>query len=174
MRGYFIATVLFGLLSSACAQVKTVPRAGQVKSPGGEPASSSSFGAAAAKVQDACSLLPMDLVEKLVPGASEPAREEFPKRCTFSNGKSVLEITFDNGPDEPVNGAEFIAGLAKGGYLERLNPHNRGDIYLTVILGRDEFGANRNLHVEVAGHDGQDHKDDAIQVARAVLGKLNG
>jgi len=30
---------------------------------------------------------------------------------------------------------------------------------------------NRNLHVEVAGHDGKDHKDDAIGVAREILAR---
>jgi len=34
-------------------------------------------------------------------------------------------------------------------------------------------GTNRNLHVEVAGHDGKDHKDDAIAVARDILARLH-
>ena len=41
-----------------------------------------------------------------------------------------------------------------------------------VILGKDDTDINRNLHVEVAGHDGKDHKDDAIAVARDVLAHL--
>ncbi len=31
--------------------------------------------------------------------------------------------------------AEFISGLAQGGYLEHLDPVSHGDAYLTVILG---------------------------------------
>jgi len=54
-------------------------------------------------------------------------------------------------------------------YLERLDPSSKGDIYLTVILGKDPHGL---LHVELAGHDGKDHKDDAIAVARDVLRQL--
>jgi hypothetical protein len=132
-----------------------------------------SLAAAAAKVTDACSLAPAALVQKLVPGASPPQKEEFPRRCTFGNGKSALGITMDVGPAEPVKGAEFIPGLAEGGYLERLDPSSHGDTYLTVILGKDSNGTNRNLHVEVAGHDGKDHKDDAIAVARDILAHLH-
>jgi hypothetical protein len=132
-----------------------------------------SVGGAAAKVTDACSLVPADLSPKLVPGASPPQREQFPLRCTLSNGKSALGITIDFGPAEPVKGAEFISGLAGGGYLERLDPSSHGDAYLTVILGEDTNGTNRNLHVEVAGHDGKDHRDDAIAVARDILAHLH-
>ncbi len=85
----------------------------------------------------------------------------------------MLEITIETGiivPVDPVNGAEFIPGLAEGGYLERLDPHSRGDTYLTVILGKDPKGL---LHVEVAGHDGKDHKEDAIAVAREILSRLH-
>lgn len=131
-----------------------------------------SYASAVAKLEDACSLMPADFVQRLVPNANPPTKERYPLRCTVRNELSALEITFDTGPDEPVKGAEFIAGLANGGYLERLDPHNRGDVYLTVILGRDESDINRNLHVEVAGHDGKDHKDDAIAIAREVLMKL--
>ena len=111
-------------------------------------------------------------VEKLAPGAYAPTNERYPLRCTVRNDKSALEITFDNGPDDPVKGAEFIAGLAKGGYLEYLDPVSRGDACLTVILGEDENAINHNLHVEVAGHDGKDHKEDAIAIARDVLAHL--
>ena len=116
--------------------------------------------------------MPAAYVEKLAPGAYAPTNERYPLRCTVRNDKSALEITFDNGPDDPVKGAEFIAGLAKGGYLEYLDPVSRGDAYLTVILGEDENAINHNLHVEVAGHDGKDHKEDAIAIARDVLAHL--
>jgi len=116
--------------------------------------------------------MPADYVQKLIPGASAPTKERYPLRCTVRNDKSALEITFDTGPDEPIKGADFIAGLAKDAYLERLDPVSRGDVYLTVILGKDDTDINRNLHVEVAGHDGKDHKDDAIAVARDILSHL--
>ena len=132
----------------------------------------SSYAANAANVNDACPLMPADLVKKIVPNANAPTREQYPRRCNISNGTSVLEITIETGiatPVDPVNGAEFVPGLADGGYLERLDPHSRGDIYLTVILGKDPPGL---LHVEVAGHDGRDHKDDTIAVARAIIARL--
>jgi len=117
--------------------------------------------------------MPADLVKKIVPNANAPTREQYPRRCNISNGTSVLEITIETGiatPVDPVNGAEFVPGLALGGYLERLDPKDRGDTYLTVILGKDPNGL---LHVEVAGHDGKDHKDDAIGVARDILERLH-
>ncbi len=113
-----------------------------------------------------------DYVQKLIPGASAPEKERYPLRCTVRNDRSALEITFDTGPDEPVKGADFVAGLAKAAYLERLDPVSRGDAYLIVILGKDDTDINRNLHVEVAGHDGKDHKDDAIAVAKDILAHL--
>ncbi len=133
----------------------------------------SSFAEGAAKVTDACTLMPADLVKKIVPNADAPIRDQILKRCSVSNGTSVLEITLETGiitPTDPVNGAEFVPGLAVGGYLERLDPKDRGDTYLTVILGKDPNGL---LHVEVAGHDGKDHKNDAIAVARAILARLH-
>jgi len=133
----------------------------------------SALAAPAAKITDVCSVMPADLVQKIVPGASAPQSEQYPRRCSVSNGTSVLEITIETGiivPVDPVNGAEFIPGLAEGGYLERLDPHSRGDTYLTVILGKDPKGL---LHVEVAGHDGKDHKEDAIAVAREILSRLH-
>ena len=132
----------------------------------------SSYAANAANVKDACTLMPADLVKNIVPNANAPTSEEYPRRCNVSNGTSVLEVTIETGiivPVDPINGAEFIPGLAEGGYLERLDPHSTGDIYLTVILGKDPRGV---LHVEVAGHDGKDHKEDAIAVARDVLKQL--
>jgi len=117
-------------------------------------------------------LMPAEQVKKIVPNANPPQGEQYPRRCSISNGTSVLEITIETGiivPVDPINGAEFIPGLAEGGYLERLDPYSKGDTYLTVILGKDPKGV---LHVEVAGHDGKDHKEDAIAVARDVLRQL--
>jgi hypothetical protein len=133
----------------------------------------SNYAINAAKVTDACTLMPSALVSKIVPNANAPQSEQYPRRCSVSNGTSVLEITIETGiivPVDPIQGAEFIPRLAGGGYLERLDPHSKGDTYLTVILGKDPRGL---LHVEVAGHDGKDHRDDAIEVARDVLKHLD-
>ena len=166
--------VLAALLSCACFRT-TASRSTSMPSSSPQPASAdgggsdASYAAAAAKVTDACTVMPTALAEKIVPGGAAPVSEKFPLRCSVSNGTSVLEITIETGmitPTDPITGAEFISGLAQGGYLERLDPVARGDTYLTVILGKDPNGL---LHVEVAGHDGKDHKDDAIAVAREVL-----
>jgi hypothetical protein len=39
-----------------------------------------------------------------------------------------------------------------------------------MILGKNPRGV---LHVEVAGHDGKDHKEDAIDVARDIIAHLH-
>jgi len=173
MNRALIFVLLTSLQLSACSREQTAQPAGQSQSPTDGGVGGPSLAAAAAKVTDACSLVPADLARKLVPGASPPQSEQFPLRCTLGNGKSALEISIDTGPAEPVKGAEFISGLAGGGYLERLDPVSHGDAYLTVILGKDPNGTNRNLHVEVAGHDGKDHRDDAIAVARDILAHLH-
>lgn len=164
------ASLLF--VFTACSNKQTSKPAGQPQSPAGDGGGGSSLSAAAAKVTDACSLVPADLIQKLVPGASAPLSEQFPKRCTFSNGTSALGVTIGPGPSEAVQGAEFVSGLAEAAYLERLDPVDKGDAYLTVIVGKDPNGINYNLNVEVAGHDGKEHKDDAVNVASAVLERL--
>jgi hypothetical protein len=185
MKRVLTLVLLAGLLLPACGPSEKPQQGDKPQAPiaGGAGKSSPSAvagagsaagaAAAAAKVTDACSLMPADLAQKLVPGASAPQSEQFPPRCTLSNGKSALGISIDTGPAEPVKGAEFISGLAGGGYLERLDPVSRGDAYLTVILGKDPNGTNRNFHVEVAGHDGKDHRDDAIAIAREILARLH-
>src|SRR4029434_7236533 len=152
MNRALIYALLTSMVLSACSRENASLGAGQSQSPTGGAVRGPSLAAGAAKVTDACSLAPADIAQKLVPGASPPQSEQFPRRCTISNGKSALVITIDTGPAEPVKGAEFIPGLAEGGYLERLDPASHGDSYLTVILGKDPNGTNRNLHVEVAGH----------------------
>lgn len=172
MNRKWVVLLLAILLAPACSGLRKARSTTKAQSPSSSDGAGSAYASAVAKLDDACPLMPPDLVQRLVPRANAPTMERYPLRCTVRNDLSALEITFDTGPDEPVPGAEFVAGLAKGGYLERLDPHDRGDIYLTVILGKDENDINRNLHVEVAGHDGKDHKDDAIAIARAVLAKL--
>jgi len=180
MKPALVLAIPVMLLVSACVRMPTTKSSSPSSSNNPGPASlnnktgnGSAYAAAAAKLEDACTLMPDDVVQKLAPGAYPPSRERYPLRCTVRNDTSALEITFDTGPDDPVKGAESVGGLARGGYLERLDPKDRGDVYLTVILGTDENGINHNLHIEVAGHDGKDHKDDAIGIARDVLSRLH-
>jgi hypothetical protein len=173
---------LVWLALAACSRQQNARPEGQGQSAGtvhAQPASQApatasgtSYGAAAAKLTDMCPLAPTKLVQTLVPNAGAPEKERYPLRCTFGNGKNALGLTIDNGPPDPINGADAVSGLGQAAYLERLDPHARGDVYLTVVLGPDANGTNYNLHVEVAGHDGKDHKDDAIAVARKVLAQL--
>ena len=71
--------LLISLLLSACSRVQTGQPAGQSRSPTDGGVAGPSFAAAAAKVTDACSLTSTSLAEKLVPGASPPEREQFPR-----------------------------------------------------------------------------------------------
>ena len=167
MKRVLMVVLLANLLLSACASAQTPQPAGQPPPPTTGGAGGSSLVAAAAKVTDVCPLVPADLAAKLVPGASSPQSQTFPPfKCTITNGTSVLEVTlgaYDTGG--PVTGAEVIPGLAAGGYLER---PAADDAYLIVLLDKDQG----ELYVEVAGHDGKDHKDDAIAVANQVLARL--
>jgi len=132
-------------------------------------ASASSLASAAEKVTDLCSVVPNDLAARLIPNASAPARQQFPLRCTLSDGRSVLEVTLEKGfalSGDPLADAERISGLAEGGFLQRPVPDSA---YLAVLISRDPKVV---LYVEVAGHDGMDHKDDAIAVAREILARL--
>ncbi len=123
---------------------------------------------AAGKVTDVCTLLPTDLVARLIPDASAPESQKFPPlKCRVSNGTAALEITLS--PFEPVDPlvpAESVSGFPFAAYLQT---QFVDDSYLKVLLGQDQ-GA---LYVEVAGHDGKDHKDDAIAIAQAVIAQLH-
>lgn len=174
--------VLLAAALTACSgaqTTQTTPAVGQTEAAGqseapsqGQPSTVDGSGAtslvdAAVGVEDWCTLMPMDLAADIVPGGSAPQSQLFPPlKCTVSNGTSVLEISFLNVPIDPVPGAESIPDLGEAAYLERPFPD---DAYLTVILGTDPGGV---MYVEVAGHDGQDHKDDAIAVAQAVIAQL--
>lgn len=57
-----------------------------------------------------------------------PQSERFPPRCTLSNGTSVVRITLDNGPADPINAAESVSGLGDAAYLERLDPNSKGEM----------------------------------------------
>lgn len=122
---------------------------------------------AAAAVTDACTLMPMDLAASIVPNASEPQSQQFPPyKCTVSNGTSVLDITiaaYD--AVDPLVPNEPVAGLGVAAYLQT---QFTDDAYLKIVL--DPNGGA--IYVEIAGHDGKDHGDDAIAVAQRVLAGL--
>jgi hypothetical protein len=172
-RPTLILPLVLGLLA-ACGSAAPAKLPGN---PGGagRPASTSTGGSggaslvdAASKIKDPCTVTPMELAAQIVPGGQVVGQPSpFPPRCTYTNNTSVLEITigaYDTGG--PVTGAEQIPGLAAGGYLTRPTPD---DAYLTVLLAPDQG----ELYVEVAGHDGKDHKDDAVAVAQRILAALH-
>jgi len=131
-----------------------------------------SLAEAAAAVTDWCTLMPADLVAELVPGSAVLQAEEFPSRCTASNQVQALQVSYQ-GPSgaEPSAEATLVPGLAENAWFELTGFVD--DAYLIVILYTDPnaLGAS-TLYVEMAGHDGIDHADDAIAVAEAVIAQL--
>jgi len=165
MKFVLILIVFANLLLSACSSEQPPQSARQSAAGGG---GNTSLVAAAQRISDLCSVVPDSLAAKIVPNAFAPGREQFPLRCTLNNGKSVLEVTLEKGfalEGDPLADAEFISGLAQGGYLQRPVPDSA---YLAVLINRDPKVV---LYVEVAGHDGKDHRDDAIAVAREILAR---
>ncbi len=170
-----MAIVAIGVVFAACSKGRETPAPAPAS--GGAPApqsggTASSLPAAASKLTDACPLIPKDAVQRLVPNANPPESERYPLRCTVRNDKSAIAITL--APGEPPNpqAGEPVSGIADGGIVERLDPKSKGDVYLTVSLGKDNVGLSYNLNVEVSGHDGADHKDDALAIARDVVAHL--
>jgi len=175
--------VLFVSVLSGCAAAQTTEPAGQSQPAGqtqpGEtqpadqtqPSTAGGAGGAslvdaALQVTDVCTLMPMDLAASIVPDASQPQSQQFPPRCTVSNGTSVLEITIGAyDAVDPLVPNEPVAGLGAAAYLQKQTPDNA---YLKIIL--DPNGGA--VYVEVAGHDGEDHGNDAIAVAQRVLAAL--
>lgn len=165
-------SILLVLFLSACTSAQAPQPAGGTRATGVAAPSSAEGGGgtsivdAAMKVTDWCTLMPADLAAKLVPGGAAPQSQLFPPlRCTVSNQVSVLEISFLSAAStDPVPGAESIGGVGEAAYLEKPLPD---DAYLTVMLGGGAV-----MYVEVAGHDGKDHADDAVAVAKAVIAKL--
>ncbi|MDP9468692.1 MAG: hypothetical protein M3P32_08160 [Chloroflexota bacterium] len=127
---------------------------------------------AANAVTDWCTLMPADLVAELVPGEVILQAEEFPSRCTASNQVQALQVSYqDFSGAEPGPGAISIPGMGENAWLEPDYPVD--DAYLTVILFTNLNGLGAStLYVEMAGHDGIDHGDDAIAVAQAVIAQL--
>ena len=121
---------------------------------------------AARAVTDACAVTPMDLIAPLVPGASSSQASASPSRCTVTNQVQTVEITIapDDAVDAPAQ-AETVSDLGVAAYLQTKGPD---DAVLKVVL--DPSGGA--IYVHVAGHDGRDHAEDAVAIARAVLARL--
>ena len=174
MRRALVVLLLGGWVLAACSSAQSTQAGGgqPTQQPGGGGAPAGGGGAAlqaaAAKIKDVCPLVPADLEAKLVPGAATPQSQTFPPfRCRIDDGKNVLEVTlgaYDTGG--PVAGAESISDLAAGGYLTRPVAN---DVYLVVLLTPDQG----ELYVEIVDPSGTDRKNDAIDVAKAVLGNLH-
>lgn len=139
---------------------------------GGGGGDGAALAAAANAVTDWCTLMPADLVAELVPGEAILQAEEFPSRCTASNQVQALQVSYQEfSGAEPFPGAISVPGLGETAWLEPDYPVD--DAYLTVTLFTDPGGLGAStLYVEMAGHDGIDHRDDAIAVARAVIAQL--
>jgi len=139
---------------------------------GGGGGGGASLAEAAAAVTDWCTLMPADLVAELVPGSAILQAEEFPSRCTASNQVQALQVSYQGfSGAEPSADATLVPGLAENAWFELTGFVD--DAYLIVILYTDPnaLGAS-TLYVEMAGHDGIDHADDAIAVAEAVIAQL--
>jgi hypothetical protein len=109
----------------------------------------------------------MDLVATIIPDADPPESQQFPPfKCRVSNGTSALEVTvaaYD--AVDPLVPNTSVPGLGVAAYLQEQVPD---DAYLKVILTPD----GGVVYVEVAGHDGKDHEDDAIALAQRILEAL--
>ena len=179
--------VVAAILVAACSTPSSQPpgqsqAAGQSRAQGPSQAPSggggdgggggASLAEAAAAVTDWCTLMPADLVAELVPGSAVLQAEEFPSRCTASNQVQALQVSYQGSTGaEPSADATSIPGLAESAWFEPTGFVD--DAYLIVILYTDPnaLGAS-TLYVEMAGHDGIDHADDAIAVAEAVIAQL--
>ena len=129
----------------------------------------SSLAGAAAKVSDWCAILPADLIAKFAPGSAAPAAGIYPGECGASNGTAALDFRYSTGfgAFEIPSDAETVSGLGQAAYLDR---PTADEVELWVALQVDP---EVYLFIDMAGHDGKDHKADAVAVAQAILAKLH-
>ena len=140
--------------------------ASQPPAPGG--GGTAGLAAAAAKVTDWCALIPTDVVAKFAPGAPAPTTAGYPTECFASNGTGALDFRYSTGfgAFETPSGAETVDGVGAAAYLDR---PSQDEVELWVALQVDP---EVYLFIDVAGHDGKDHKADAVALAQAVIAKL--
>ena len=125
---------------------------------------------AAAKVTDWCALIPNDVVARFAPSAPPAAAGTYPGECGASNGVGALDFRYTTGfgAFQIPPGAEQVQGLGQGAYLDR---PSQDEVELWVALQADP---EVSLFIDVAGHDGKDHTDDAVAIARAIIANLGG
>lgn len=145
---------------------------GPSQAPGGGGGGGAALAAAAKAVTDWCTLMPADLVAQLVPGAADLQAAEFPSRCTASNQVQALEVSYQGfSGAAPAADAISVPSVGESAWFEPTGFVD--DAYLIVILYTNPNGLGAStLYVEMAGHDGIDHADDAVAVAKAVIAKL--
>ena len=172
--------VVLVLLVAACSGQGGGPGAGstgpQATSDGTGPTPAPNVGggaslaAAAAKVTDWCALIPNDVVARFAPGAPAVTAGTYPGECVASNGVGALDFRFTTGfgAFEVPSGAETIPGLGESAYLNR---PSADEVELWVAL---QANPEVSLFIDVAGHDGKDHKDDAVAIAQAIIATLGG
>ena len=135
---------------------------------GGGGAGGAGLADAAAKVTDWCALIPTDVVAKFAPGAPAPSTAGYPTECFASNGTGALDFRYSTGfgAFETPSGTETVDGIGAAAYLDR---PSQDEVELWVALQVDP---EVYLFIDVAGHDGKDHKADAVALAQAVIAKL--
>lgn len=178
MKRLSTIALLVGLLAG-CSGAASQPAGGGGTPPAGQsPAAStgggggsggSSLAGAAAKVSDWCAILPADLIAKFAPGSAAPAAGIYPGECGASNGTAALDFRYSTGfgAFEIPSDAETVSGLGQAAYLDR---PTADEVELWVALQVDP---EVYLFIDMAGHDGKDHKADAVAVAQAILAKLH-
>ena len=141
-----------------------------VASPGAAAGGGASLAAAAAQVADWCTFIPIEIIARFAPSAPPAAAGSYPGECGASNGVGALEFRYQTGfgAFEIPAGAEQVQGLGQGAYVDRPSVD---EVELHVALQADP---QVTLFIDVAGHDGKDHTDDAVDIAKAIITELGG
>jgi hypothetical protein len=137
---------------------------------GGAGAGGTGAAAALAAIKDTCSLMPQDVVKQILPKATAPVAPPEPSKCDMGDGNGVVELSVDANSLTKLatlNPCEPVGGVGVSACYQAQQP---ADAFLQVLVGSGASDAI--LYVEVAGHDGKDHRTDAINVAKAIIAKL--
>jgi len=125
---------------------------------------------AAAKVTDWCTFIPMEVIARFAPSAPPAASGTYPGECGASNGVGALDFRYITGFGAfaiPA-GAELVSDLGQGAYVDR---PSKDEVELYVALQADP---EVSLFIDVAGHDGKDHTQDAVDIAKSIITELGG